>query len=291
MTTRFHWVAILVLTGCTDQASVEGRSCPCAAGYLCCSTNVCVADGEACPIPQTQDPHDPRVNQDDPLLAHPCMADENDGTIDTRWVYEYDSLGNEVHATGDHGNDGTINEVIDRTFTDASQLVTEQRSTDGARDYLASWTYDDLGRTATETIESPDGTDATTWTYAGTTATSEQRHHDMLVAREVFEQTAGQPVMATATNADGSPSFTETWSYSDAGDVMTHDARFPSGVVYHYTYSRDAAGHLLSLDVVDQKSSFLFGWKNTFDDAGRLATETLTTLDLAPDRTTFQYCP
>ena len=39
---------VLTAAGCADKVALGGRTCPCAAGYVCCPSGVCVAEGATC---------------------------------------------------------------------------------------------------------------------------------------------------------------------------------------------------------------------------------------------------
>jgi hypothetical protein len=47
----FSCLGLVLLAQCAEQASIEGRPCPCADGFRCCAAaDVCVAAGAACPV-------------------------------------------------------------------------------------------------------------------------------------------------------------------------------------------------------------------------------------------------
>lgn len=39
---------VLAAAGCADKVGLGGRTCPCASGYVCCPSGVCVAEGATC---------------------------------------------------------------------------------------------------------------------------------------------------------------------------------------------------------------------------------------------------
>ncbi|HEY7371011.1 MAG TPA: hypothetical protein VIF57_02460 [Polyangia bacterium] len=39
---------VLTAAGCADKVGLGGRTCPCASGYVCCPSGVCVAEGATC---------------------------------------------------------------------------------------------------------------------------------------------------------------------------------------------------------------------------------------------------
>lgn len=280
-------IAASVAGGCADQATIEGRSCPCSDGYTCCATNICVPEGTACSVvePTTLD-----------RTSLPCSYDVDndlDGSIDVHFVSYYDGNGNDVRDDGDIGLDGTINDVITESY-DASHQVTQiHEELDGTVYADVVITYDELERQILQVSDNGDGTSATlTFAYDGMTATEDidystdgsVDYHEV-----VTQNAAGKPTSSTGT-VNGS-SFTRMWLYSASGGLLQRTRYAGDGSVARTdTYTRDAQGRLLDWVYADAGGVTRVEVANTYADDDRFDTQTITGADYnPPQKYTFHY--
>jgi len=280
---------VTAVAGCADQATIEGRTCPCSDGYTCCATNTCVPEGTACSVvePATLD-----------RSARPCSSDDdlgNDGSIDVHWTWGYDSEGNDVHDEGDHGLDGSIDDILTETYDASHQLTLFSEVLYGTEIYRETRTYDELERLSEDVFDNGDGTMMTQrWSYDGMTAVSDTDYETdgVVDVHEVFAQNAaGKPLTSTISNADGSLAQTRTWMYSVTGNLLQSIRYSPDGSVYRTaTYEYDNAGRLLHRAMTDSAGTIQTDIRDTYDDDGRFDTQTITGPGIDPDyKTTMHY--
>jgi len=291
MTRNLAVTAVLftAVAGCADQATIEGRTCPCSDGYTCCATNTCVPEGTACSVvePVTLD-----------RSARPCSSDDdlgNDGSIDVHWTWGYDSEGNDVHDEGDHGLDGSIDDIFTQRFDASHQFTLVSEVLEGTEIYHEERTFDELERLSQDLFDNGDGTMMTqVWSYDGMTAVCDTDYETdgVVDSREVFSQNAaGKPVSSTLSNGDGTLAQTRTWMYSVTGNLLQSIRFSPDGSVFRTTtYEYDNAGRMLHRTTSDATGTPQIDVANTFDDDGRFDTQTITGTGIDPDyKTTMHY--
>jgi hypothetical protein len=279
---------LAALAACSNEAPLSGHACPCADGYMCCSTDVCVPEGQACTVvdPTTVDRHDLPCTQDDDLGS--------DGTIDTHWDLTYDNDGNDIHDLG-YAPDGSVMQELTSTYDGAHQLLLMIYKQTGAEDQRYSMSYDELERKVIDE-EYLGGGDhyREVWTYVDTTATEDvdTDGDDVVDQRTTYVQNAaGKPVSGTiVTIADGSPAGSLAYTYDDAGRLARKDKLAADGSLYDRTdRTYDDAGRILHRTIT-RLGRLYFEELVTYDGDGRMATYSLQQPPRAPDVSTFGYC-
>jgi serralysin len=281
------------LAACSNEAPLSGHACPCGDGYVCCTTNVCVPEGEACSVvdPGTVD----RGNL-------PCGGDEDklaDGTVDTRWTYTYDANGLDIHDEGDDGLDGTIDETYDQTYDEAGQLLlVVWKQPAMVDDWRLSMTYDALERKSSEVDEFGDGSPPyrETWTYDGATAIRDidWESDGVIDERTTFvEDASGKPITGTVVQLpDNTPAGSYVYTYDAAGHQTRRDRLDANGALVerfdrsynsdenltHQVLTRYPTGTVIVEDTL------------TYDDRGRQLTSLGQFPPEAPTLLTLRYC-
>jgi len=306
------------LTGCVDQAPLQGHSCPCVSGWKCCANNSCVPENAACGVSPDQDNH--RAVTGTRTL---CGYDEDwneDGVIDATHDVRVDSSGLWQHDEGRRTSDGQLYDVWDFTVDDntgaqhyADAFYGQTGST--ADHFDERWTYDAMNRLVSQELSDDGGGDPTlafhertSWTYgAADTAitTREDQQPDGTWAQSGTCTYALLPDghidhYACDDNLDGTTDRTVTYSYTtDAmgNHVKTWEQRDASGTLGWrriLTWS-GANNQLLSFEHfrVQQGSmnlSFYLGWYETYDgDGNEISWETVYASGQR-DRSTDRYC-
>jgi YD repeat-containing protein len=286
--TRTTIITLAALAACSNEAPLQGHTCPCADGYTCCSTNVCVPEGEACSVVDL-----PTIDRQD----LPCTGDEDtngDGTIDLHWVFQYDADGNDIHDDGTNP-DGTLAMTNDYSYDAAHQLLLWVWTPTGMRGDRYSYTYDELERTSTLINEWSDGTSyRESWVYQGMTAIGDfDKDGDGVYEerRTIQQDASGHPISGTTVSlADGTLRETITYTYNDAGKLVRRDRVAPDGTLRsQLLISYDDQGHRLKYTET-WNGMLVVEVDDTFDAEGRTATETQLFPPNPPDKLTNNYC-
>ena len=154
--------------------------------------------------------------------------------------------------------EGEVINTVDYTYDSAGRLIKEQETYDGGSSATA-YIYDALGRLATDTYYSGDGSYSrrSSYTY----------------------DASGNKLSETYSYNDGS-SFTTYYTYDDAGRPLT-EGYDGDGYMYKYEYSYDADGNMLSSSYQTESDLYSYAYKTeyTYDADGNTLSETYSSSD------------
>lgn len=270
---------MLVLAAGCNEVPFEGLPCPCANGYVCCSDNVCVAEGNACSA-QTQQP--------DQVSDHPCAAVEDrnsDGVVDFNWTYLFDGAARTLHGDG-VSLDGRTEDIDTYSYNAANKLLNYQRTENGLAQATYHWDYDALGRVRELDESWPGFQTSNTWSYSGLTARVVSREPGVAeVVATLQEDAFGHPQGGPITLTDGTTIGAYTFIYNADGKLMHEEADFDSGQRVTFDWTYDADGHTTVYRASDR-----IDMRITYDGSGRKATLIAQVPSHPADAFTFHYC-
>lgn len=310
-------ICVFALTGCVDQAPLQGHSCPCVSGWKCCANNSCVPENAACGVSPDQENH--RAVTASRTL---CGYDEDwneDGVIDATHDVRVDSSGMWQHDEGRRTSDGQLYDVWDFT---GDENTNSQRYVDAfygetgttADRFEESWGYDSMNRLITQEMSDDGAGDPTlafrqrtTWTYGAANVAITTTEDQQTDGTWTQTSTCTYTLQADGRidhyecddNLDGATDRRVTYSYTtDAmgNHVKTSEQRDAAGALkWRRILTWNAGNQVLSFEYfrVQQPStdlSFNFGWYETYDgDGNEIAWETVYA-DGRRDRSTDRYC-
>jgi hypothetical protein len=223
----------------------------------------------------------------EPFEFTACGSDVDDGidgSIDSAWIYEYDTFGYPTFDRRDDGDDGVVEAVVSYDYESGDLLgYDEDEGFDGDVEYAWSATYDDH-RKQTE-AEDADGDDlidsASTWRYEGdqiSTVEVDQAEAGMMVDGAIdqrhtyFYQGDDVDRIDSDFDLDGTRDAVTTYEYNGDGDAVAQHIDYGDDGAddYVYTWEYDGAGHVtrstIDLDASTAELDFTVSYTWSGDD-------------------------
>lgn len=178
---------------------------------------------------------------------------ENDGTMDTRWSFNYDDQGDLASINFDASNDGSVDGVWSYTYYQTGYLH-EERYHDNAEgtDWIGTYYYDDLGNAYRYEVDNnADGVlDEVWYDYYDSNGTWLKQEFDNYNDGELdrivtnFYNSAGYLIRQETYYAVDDSVDVDYLTYNASGDLIKEEFDYYSdGVIDEYwTYEYDAQG-------------------------------------------------